>query len=116
MTPPLERCSKHINQQFDAFAVTMIREMPVKRDGQILGETDSRICRMLFANVKTTHAQLSFGNAGWVGGGAMNRRNGLNYLTVFGDLMTKRVLFAIRCLGALVWAAFAQQLMRHHDH
>jgi hypothetical protein len=32
--------------------------MPVKRAGQILGESDTRMWRMLFAHVKAAHARL----------------------------------------------------------
>jgi len=39
-----------------------MREMPVKRAGQILGETDSRMRRMLFAHDKAAHTRLSVAN------------------------------------------------------
>ena len=32
-----------VTQEFEAFAVTLMRDMPVKRAGQILGESDSRM-------------------------------------------------------------------------
>jgi hypothetical protein len=48
-----------------------MRGKPVKRAGQILGESDSRMWRMLFAHVKAAHAQLSrndsVGDHLWVG-------------------------------------------------
>ncbi len=44
--------SKHFTHEFEAFAVTLMREMPVKRAGQILGESDTRMWRMLFAHVE----------------------------------------------------------------
>jgi hypothetical protein len=49
-----------------------MREMPVKRAGQILGESDTRMWRMLFAHVKEAHARLSFDNVVWVGADEMN--------------------------------------------
>ncbi|MEY3535253.1 MAG: hypothetical protein RLZZ582_829 [Verrucomicrobiota bacterium] len=36
-----------------------MREMPVKRAGEILGESDSRMWRMLFAHVKAAYERLS---------------------------------------------------------
>jgi hypothetical protein len=68
--------------------------MPVKRAGQILGESDSRIWLMLFAHVKAAHARLSFDNVVWVGADEMNRHKGQNYLTVFADPIAERMLFA----------------------
>jgi hypothetical protein len=70
-----------------------MREMPVKRAGQILGESDTRMWRMLFAHVKAAYERLRFDTVVWAGADEMNRRKGHNYLTVFADLMTKRVLF-----------------------
>ena len=116
VTPPWEGRSKHFTQEFEAFALTLLREMPVKRAGQILGESDTRMWRMLFAHVKAAHARLSFDNVVWVGADEMNRRKGHNYLTVFADLLAKRVLFATPGKDASVWEAFAGELLRHNGH
>ena len=94
VTPPWEGRSKHFTQEFEAFALTLMREMPVKRAGQILGESDTRMWRMLFTHMKAAYERLSFENVVWVGADEMNRRKGHNYLTVFADLLAKRVIFA----------------------
>ena len=41
VTPPWEGRSKHFTQEFEVFALTLMREMLVKRAGQILGESDT---------------------------------------------------------------------------
>jgi transposase len=74
--PSWDGRSKHFTQEFEASAVTLMREMPVKRAGEILCEGDSRMWRMLFAHVKAAHARLSFDNVVWVGADEMNRRKG----------------------------------------
>ena len=116
VTPPWEGRSKLFTQEFEAFALTLMREMPVKRAGQILGESDTRMWRMLFAHVKAAYERLSFDNVVWVGADEMNRRKGHNYLTVFADLLAKRVLFATPGKDASVWEAFAAELLRHNGH
>ena len=93
-----------------------MRELPVKRAGQILGESDTLMWRMLFVHVKEAHARLSFDTVVWVGADEMNRRKGHNYLKVFADLMSKRVLFATPGKDASVWAASAAKLVRHNGH
>ena len=95
MPPPWDGRSKHFTQEFEAFAVIMMREMPVKRAGQILDESDTQMWRMLLAHVKAAHARLSIDNVVCVGADEMNRSKGHNYLTVFADLVAKRVLFAM---------------------
>ncbi len=100
VTPPWEGRSKHFTQEFEAFTLTLMREMPVKRAGQILGGSDFRMWRMLFARVKAAHASLSFDNVVWVGA----------------DLLAKRELFATPSKDASVWEAFAAELLRHNGH
>ncbi len=116
MTPPWEGPNRHLTQEFEAFVLTLKREMPVKRAGQILGGKDSRMWRMLFTQVKAAHARLNFDTVVWVGADEMNRCKGHNYLTVFEDLMTKRVLFATPGKAAWVWVAFAPELLLYNGH
>ncbi len=81
--------SKDFTLEFEASAVTLMRGMPVKRVGQILGESDTRMWRILFAHVKAAHTWLGFDNVVWVGADEMNRSEGHNHLTVFADLEAK---------------------------
>ena len=48
----------------------------MKRAGQILGESDTRMWRMLFAHVKAAHARLSFDTVVWVGAGRLRSTHG----------------------------------------
>jgi transposase len=116
VTPPWEGRSKHFTQEFEPFAVTLMREIPVKRAGQILGETDARMWWMRFAHVKAADARLSFDNVVWVGAEEINRRKGHNHLTVFADQMNKRVLFATPGKDFWFWEAFAAESLLHNGH
>lgn len=116
VTPPWEGRSKHFTQEFEAFALTLMREMPVKRAGEILGETDQRMWRMLFAHVEAAYGQLSLEDVTWVGADEMSRRKGRNHLTVFADLVRKRVIFATPGKDSSTWERFAAELLRHNGH
>ncbi len=113
---PWEGRSKHFTQEFEGFALTLMREMPVKKAGEILGETDHRMWRMLFAHVDAAYAQLDMSKVVWIGADEMNRRKGQNYLTVFVDLIERRVLFATEGKDAATWQAFAAALLKHNGH
>lgn len=113
---PWEGRSRGFTQEFEAFALTLMREMPVQKAGEILGADDQRLWRMLFAHVDAAWAELSWENVVWVGADEMNRRKGHNYLTVFVDLEAKRVLLAVEGKDAGVWERFAQQLLAHNGH
>jgi transposase len=96
--------------------VTMMLGMPVKRAGQILGEGETLMCWRLLAHVRMPHTRLSFDTVVWVGADEMNRRKGHNYLTVFAELIAKRVVFATLGKDVSVWAAFTAELLRHNGH
>jgi transposase len=112
--PPWEGRSKHFTQEFEAFALTLMREMPMKKVGEIVEVDDMRLWRMLLAHVDEAHAKLEMDDVTCVGADEMNRRKGHNYLTVFCDLLKKRVLFACEGKDAKAWEAFAQCLCEHN--
>lgn len=116
VTPPWEGKSKHFTRDFEAFALTLMREMPVKKAGEILGETDKRLWRMLFRHVEAAYRALSLEDVVWVGADEMNRRKGHNYLTVFADLKARRVIFATEGRDASTWEAFVDELLKHNGH
>ncbi len=116
VTPPWEGRSKHFSKEFEAFALTLMRELPVKKAGEILGETDHRLWRMLHAHVEAARAQADWSEVVWVGADEMNRRKGHNYVTVFADLLQKRVLFGTEGKDASVWQSFALELQSHNGH
>jgi transposase len=113
---PWEGRSRGLTQEFEAFALTLMREMPVSKAGEILGESDQKLWRALFAHVAAAWAELSWEKVVWVGADEMNRRKGHNYLTVFVDLAVKRVLLAVEGKDASVWERFAEQLVKHNGH
>ena len=116
VTPPWEGRSKHFSKEFEAFALTLMREMPVKKVGEIMGETDQRLWRMLHAHVEAAQARVDWSEVVWVGADEMNRRKGHNYITVFADLFNKRVLFGTEGKDASVWERFASEFAAHNGH
>lgn len=116
VTPPWEGKSKHFTRDFEAFALTLMREMPVKKAGEILGTTDQRLWRMLFLHVEAAYGALSMEDVTWVGADEMNRRKGHNYLTVFADLIAKRVIFATEGKDSSTWETFVKELGKHNGH
>jgi transposase len=114
--PPWEGKSKHFTQDFEAFALTLMKEMPMKKVEQITGVADDRLWRMLLSWVDWAYGQLGMEEVTVVGADEMSLRKGHNYLTVFCDLMAKRVLFATPGKDAEVWQAFGQEIQRHNGH
>ena len=55
---PREGEGKHFTRDFEAFALTLMREMPMKKAGAILNENDTRLWRLLFKHVTKAYAVL----------------------------------------------------------
>ena len=114
--PPWEGLSSHFTKEFEAFALLLMREMPVSRVGELVGETDTRLWRMLFRQVAAAYAEADFSQVCCVGVDEMNVRKGQAYVSVFADLMRNRVLFATEGRDHRVWEEFVVALEKHNGH
>lgn len=114
--PPWEGLCKHFTKAFEAMALLLLREMPVSAVGRVIGEHDTRLWRMLKAHVAVAHPQMDWSEVTCVGCDEMSVRKGHRYVSVFCDLVKKRVLFAIPGKDKKVWESFAQALAEHNGH
>src|ERR1017187_1056404 len=114
--PPWEGLSMHFSKEFEAFALLLMREMPVSKAAAMVGETDTRLWRMLFRQVDAAYAEADFSNVCCVGVDEMSVRKGHEYISVFADLVRKRVLFATEGKDHAVWLKFVEAFEKHNGH
>jgi transposase len=114
--PPWEGKAGGFSKEFEAFALILMREMPMAQAAQVLGETDTRLWRLLHTHVDAAYAQADFSNVCCVGVDEMAVRKGHHYISVFADLVDKRVLFATEDRDASVWPKFLEALEAHNGH
>ena len=114
--PPWEGLSTHFTKEFEAFALLLMREMPVSKAAEAVGETDTRLWRMLFRQVDAAYAQADFSQVCCVGVDEMSVRKGQEYISVFADLLRKRVLFATEGKDRETWTRFVEALEKHNGH
>ena len=114
--PPWEGLSKHFTKEFEAFALLLMREMPISKASELVGETDTRLWRMLFRQVKAAYAQADFSQVCCVGVDELSARKGHKYLTVFADLVARRVIFAVEGKDQETWVKFVEALEQHNGH
>jgi len=114
--PPWEGLSTHFTKEFEAFALVLMREMPMSKVSEVMGESDTRLWRMLFRQVDRAYAEADFSNATCVGVDEMSIRKGHKYMSVFADLVNKRVLFATEGKDHQVWEKFVAALEVHNGH
>lgn len=114
--PPWEGLSTHFTKEFEAFALLLMREMPVSKVAQTVGEIDTRLWRMLFRQVDAAYEEADFSNVFCVGVDEMQMSKGQKYVTVFADLVRKRVLFATEGVDHTTWEEFVKALEKHNGH
>lgn len=114
--PPWEGLSTHFTKEFEAFALVLMREMPMSKVAEAVGETDTRLWRMLFRQVEAAYAEADFSGVCCVGVDELSVRKGHEYVSVFADLVKKRVLFAAEGKDHSVWLEFVTALEEHNGH
>ena len=114
--PPWEGLSTHFTKEFEAFALLLIREMPMSQVAETVGETDTRLWRMLFRQVDAAYAEADFSQVCCLGVDEMSVHKGHEYISVFADLLRKRVLFATEGKDKETWARFIEVLEQHNGH
>jgi transposase len=114
--PPWEGLSMHFSKEYEAFALLLMREMPMAKVSELLGETDTRLWRMLFKHVDAAWAEADFSHVSCVGVDEMSLHKGQEYVSVFADLVAKRVLFATEGHDKATWKAFVEALEKHNGH
>ena len=114
--PPWEGLSGHFSREFESFALLLMREMPMAKAAEIVGESDTRLWRMLFKHVDAAYALADFSGVCCVGVDELNIRKGHEYVSVFADLVAKRVLFATEGKDHQTWDKFVEALEKHNGH
>lgn len=114
--PPWEGLSRHFTKGFEAMALLLMREMPMAAVARKLKEHDTRLWRMLKAHVAAAHPQADWSEVCCVGCDEMSVRKGHRYVSVFCDLIGKRVLLAVPGKDKSVWEEFTRALEEHNGH
>lgn len=114
--PPWEGKAGGFSREFEAFALILMREMPMAKVAEALGETDTRLWRRLHLHVDAAYAEADFSQVCRVGVDELAVRKGHHYISVFADLVRKRVLFAAEDRDAGVWPKFIEALELHNGH
>jgi transposase len=114
VAPPWEGLSVHFSKEFEAYALLLLREMPVAKVAEMTGESDTRLWRMIFKHVDGAYAKADFAEVCQVGVDEMGLGRGQEYISVFADLVAKRTLFATEGRGSETWEAFVQALEAHN--
>jgi transposase len=113
---PWEGLSKHFTSSFEAMALVLMREMPVRKAAEYLREHDTRLWRILVKHVMVSYEGLSFDDVSQIGVDETAAHKRHKYLTIFADLVKRRVLFAVPDKDAATFGAFVRELEKHRGN
>jgi transposase len=93
--------------------LTFAKQMPIAPLAQMAREHDTRIWRVIEHHVNTTRAKMDFSGVTKVGCDETSARRGQDYVSIFMDLVERRVMFATPGRDADTVKAFAEDLEAH---
>jgi len=98
---------------FEAFVMTLAREMPVSSIAELVGEYDKRLWRIIRHYVSDAYAKKSFAEVAHVGMDETSSLKGHKYVSIFTDMDSGAVLFATEGKNADTVGRFARELPLH---
>jgi transposase len=111
--PPWGRQRSGFTLLFEAVVMTLAKEMPISKIGEYVGETDTRIWRIVRGYVERAYAHKEFGEVGKLGVDETSSRKGHNYVAVFASMTSGEVLFATEGRDSATIKAFAEEMSVH---
>jgi transposase len=93
--------------------LTFAKSMPIAPLAEMAREHDTRIWRVIEHHVGATRATLDFSGVTQVGMDETSARRGHDYVSIFMDLVLRRVIFATPGKDANTVGAFAEDLAAH---
>lgn len=101
---------------FEALIMTMVKDMPMAAIARLVNEHDTRLWRIIHHYVDDARERADFSDVRRVGVDEKASKRGHNYLTLFVDLDTPRLLFATESREASTFGHFRDELERHSGH
>ncbi|GAB6147324.1 ISL3-like element ISMac21 family transposase [Desulfocicer niacini] len=108
-----ERPDSGFTLLFEAMIMPMVTAMPVKAVARLVGEQDTRLWRLLNHYVDKARDQLDLSQVKRVGIDETSGKKGHNYVSVFVDLDTPKVICATEGKGADTVKRFSEDFAEH---
>jgi transposase len=110
---PWARPGSGFTLAFEAFALTLVAAMPVAQAARVLHEHDTRLWRLVHYHVDEARGARDDRKVTAVGMDETSSRRGHNYISLFVDLVARRLRFSTPGRDAATVHAFAADLTAH---
>lgn len=98
---------------FEAFVMELARAMPLSAAGEIVGEYDTRLMRIVEHYVQKAREKENMKSVQVVGIDETSKAKGHDYITVFIDILQSKVLYATEGKDSQTIGRFAKDLAIH---
>ncbi len=98
---------------FEAFVLTLAREMPVSQIAELVGEHDTRVWRILHFHISKAYSTKDFSELTHVGIDETSSRKGHKYVSVFVDMQKGEVVYATPGKDESAVERFSDELESH---
>jgi len=112
--PEWGRTQSGFTMLFEAFVLTLAREMPISKIAEIVDEHDTRIWRIVASHVKKAYSQKDFSKATQVGVDETSSKKGHKYVSVFVDMQQREIMFATEGKDAATIDKFIEEMPSHN--
>ena len=110
---PWARAGSGFTLMFEAFVMVLAKEMPINAIARLVGEEDTRIWRILHHYVQEARAGQDYSEVRQIGVDETASKRGHNYISVFVDMETSKVLFSTEGKDAKTISTFREDLEAH---
>jgi transposase len=112
-TPPWSRKGSGFTLLFEAFVMSLAKAMPMLQIADLVGETDTRLWRVVCGYVKRAYEKKPFASVSRIGIDETSSRKGHNYVTIFADMDSRQILFATEGKDSGTVGRFAAEMLAH---
>ncbi|VAW85581.1 Mobile element protein, partial [hydrothermal vent metagenome] len=99
---------------FEALLLTLCKEIPVAKVGELVGEHDTRIWRMLHHHIDKARSKVDLSKVTRIGMDETSSKRGHQYITLFCDMDERNLLFATEGKDKATVEAFREDFEAHN--
>ena len=113
-SPSWSRPDSGFTMLFEAFIMTLVRDMPVSNVAELVDEHDTKLWRVIRHHTDEAYEVKDFSDVKKVGCDETSSKKGHNYVTIFADMETKKVIYATPGKNADTVRQFVEELPNHN--
>jgi transposase len=98
---------------FEAFAMTLVREMPVNKVSQIIKVDDNKLWRMMYYYTAAARKLADYSHVTRIGVDETSKAKGHDYVSLFVDMAERRTIYVVEGKDAATITAFTQDFESH---